>query len=103
MTLSSNLLGPSGPSNLLGPAGPTTPLKPEKEEPREFGDVTAARNNTYASVLKAMQEMEPVSNQRHTLRLSNPEYIDPETWSLADQKKAILSGQSQGRRVRGTW
>ena len=103
MTLSSNLLGPAGPSNLLGPAGPTTPLKPEKEEPREFGDVTAARNNTYASVLKAMQEMEPVSNQRHTLRLSNPEYIDPETWSLADQKKAILSGQSQGRRVRGTW
>lgn len=70
---------------------------------REFGDTTKTRSNIYQQVLEAAQSIEPVSNDRHTLRLTGVDYQDPDRVSKRDQKAAILGGLSRGRRLRGTW
>jgi DNA-directed RNA polymerase beta subunit len=70
---------------------------------REFGDVPATRQALFDNVLKAAQQIEPASNPRYTLALSNVKYAGPEQFSKADHKRAILSNQSLVRRLRGTW
>ena len=101
--LTPNLLEPST-NSLLSPAlEPNLNTQNLEEDFREFGDVDKTRQNIYNRVLQAAQSIEPVSNQRHTLRLSNVDYQDPDIFSKKDQKLAILSGLSQGRRVKGTW
>jgi hypothetical protein len=54
-------------------------------------------------VLQAIQEVEPVSDANHTLRLKNPRYVDPEHVSKKEHKEAVLQGETLGRRVKGTW
>jgi DNA-directed RNA polymerase subunit beta len=77
--------------------------EPEEEDFREFGDTAKTRTNIYTNVLQAARELEPISNQRHTLRLSGVDYQDPDSVSKRDQKAAILNGLTRGRRLRGTW
>jgi DNA-directed RNA polymerase subunit beta len=77
--------------------------KPEELDFREFGDTDATRKNIYDNVLSAANAIEPISNARHTLRLTNIEYADPDKVSKKQQKEAILNGISVGRRLRGTW
>jgi len=76
---------------------------PEGVTLREFGDTGALRKNVYGNVLGAMQNLPPVKNRTHTLKLTNPKYIDPEYRKPSEVKKAILSRGSLGRRVEGTW
>lgn len=82
-----------------------SPPAPEEPSPamRAFGDVDATRANIYRQVFDAAQNLAPVKNNAYTLQLKDPEYIDPERWSLAQQKEAILTGGNLGRRLRGTW
>lgn len=96
--LTPNLLESS--DNLLNLMAPITPMQPDF---REFGDVKSTRNRIYDNVLKATQNIEPISNDRYTLRLSNVKYMDPEQFSKKEQKAAILNGQTRGRRLGGTW
>jgi len=99
-------LEPVQPMQALQAMQPVQPMKakvPSIPEFREFGDTRATRKNIYDQVLAATQGVAPVSNQLHTLRLSGVEYIDPDSYSKKDQKQAILSGGSKGRRMRGTW
>lgn len=82
---------------------PATPAAPTGQPAfREFGDHANTRKLIFDNVLSATQGFEPVTNQRHTLRLSNVAYAGPETYSLADQKRAILARQTLGRELRGT-
>lgn len=94
--LSPDLLG--SPGSLLTPATPFT-----QPDFREFGDVDKTRSRIYDSVLSATQAIPPVSNEKYTLKLSDVNYIDPERYTKKDQKLAILNGQTQGRRLKGTW
>ena len=93
--------------NLLNP--PTGPLFADNPAPvkkpkyREFSDVDTMRQNIYDQVLDAANNVQPVSNQRHTLRLSGVQYIDPDKIGKKAQKEAILGGHTLGRRLRGTW
>lgn len=89
-------------TSLIAPSPPPAPAKP-KQQMREFGDVAATRSAIFDRVLDAAAQAPPVSNQTHTLRLTNLQYADPDRVSLADQKRAILGGQTVGRRLRGTW
>lgn len=89
-------------TSLIAPSPPPAPAKP-KQQMREFGDVNATRSAIFDRVLDAAAQAPPVSNQTHTLRLTNLQYADPDRVSLADQKRAILGGQTVGRRLRGTW
>lgn len=78
--------------------GSTKPLKM-----RDFGDHVAVRNAIYDNVLNATKAIEPMANTRHTLSLHDVDYADPEDYSLAKQKEALLAGKSLQRRIRGTW
>ena len=104
--LTPNLLEPSTPSLLSSaPITPPSPLPVTRPEDdfREFGDTTKTRSNIYQRVLEAAQAIEPITNERHTLRLTGVDYQDPDRVSKRDQKAAILGGLSRGRRLRGTW
>jgi DNA-directed RNA polymerase beta subunit/DNA-directed RNA polymerase beta' subunit len=74
-----------------------------EDDLRSFDDVSAIRNRVYENVLSAAQTLPDTANQRHTLRLSDVSYVDPERFSLKQQKEALLSGRTLGRRLRGTW
>jgi DNA-directed RNA polymerase subunit beta len=70
---------------------------------RSFGDSNATRDAIYENVLKAAQGIQPVSNTRYSLALTNPHWADREDVSISDRKKAILRGETLNRRLRGTW
>jgi DNA-directed RNA polymerase subunit beta len=96
-----SVLGPSEPLTLTGQAQPPAPAS--QPEYRRFGDAPATRRLLYDNVLKAAQQLEPVTNQRHTLALSDVRYEGPEHFSVAEQKNAILQRGTLGRMLRGTW
>lgn len=94
----------STPSLLSSPGQIASPVDTNNlQDFREFGDVRKTRTNIYQGVLNAAQQLQPISNDRHTLRVVDVDYQDPDVFSKAEQKQAILSGLSQGRRLRGTW
>lgn len=104
MTQGYNILGNDPLMAFPEPA--TTVSAPVYEAPanvRPFGDVDATRQGIYDSVFKAASTMKPVSNQMHTLRLRDVAWADPDRYSKADRKRAILAGETLGRRLRGTW
>lgn len=97
------LFRPPGPPPDPAPAGgPPLPPRPPRK-PRAFGDVAATRAAVFDSVLEAASNLEPVSNQRHTLRLSGVSWADPDRPTRAEHKAALLEGRTLGRRLRGTW
>lgn len=102
------LMAPGGPQ----PADQITPQRePEVEESvpspspqfRKFGDADTTRRLLFENTLAAAQAIEPVSNPRHTLALTDVGYHGPENFSIAEQKKAILSRGTLARPLRGTW
>lgn len=93
---------PDTPDSLLR-TPPARRAAPRQEQMRDFGDTRLTRQFIYDDVLKAVQEIEPLSNERHMLRLSNVNYIDPEKWTRKQQKQALLAGETVARRLRGTW
>lgn len=88
---------------------PPQPLAPRPQDPpptpemREFGDPYALRSRIFDGVLDAASKVQPLSDARHTLRLSNVRYGDPDHVSRAEHKKATLTGDTVGRRLKGTW
>ncbi len=84
----------SQPSQVLGSPAMTM---------RDFGDATAMRKLVYQNALTAAQGLKPYTNARHSLSLSKVDYADEGEFSLADQKNALLAGDSLYRRLRGTW
>lgn len=87
-------------SILPGQQGPD-PVAPV--DMTEFGDVAKIRQNIYNRALAAAQNLEPIKNANHTLRLVGVDYNDSGKYTKAQQKAAILSKKSLGRRIRGTW
>jgi DNA-directed RNA polymerase subunit beta len=67
---------------------------------RRFDDALGTRKRIYANILKEAAALPPVVNKKHTLRISNPAFEDPEDFSLKDQKDAILTGKTLSRRLR---
>lgn len=70
---------------------------------RNFGDAPTTRKLIFDNVFKAATALKPVQNQRHTLQLADVAYEGPEEYSKQDVKRAVLSGTSLTRRLRGTW
>lgn len=85
----------------------TQPIQPQsqysEEDSRDFLDTTKIRKNIYDRVLEATQNIGKLQNSRHTLELTDLNYIDDENIPLSKQKLAILSGKSLYRRLRGKW
>lgn len=92
------------PLSLLPESEPTVPSAwTNQPEHRRFGDTASTRKLLYDNVLQAAQSFAPISNQRHTLTLGDVRYAGPDSFSVADQKRAILNRGSLGRELRGTW
>ena len=72
-------------------------------ELRDFDDPIALRKQVYGRVLDAARNLPPLTNQRHTLQLTDVDYTDPGEFDLAEQKQAILERRSLGRQLKGTW
>jgi DNA-directed RNA polymerase beta subunit len=70
---------------------------------RAFGDVDATRRAIYEQALHEVQNYQPLANTKYVLELADPAYEGPETYTKADEKRALLEGRSLGRRLRGTW
>jgi DNA-directed RNA polymerase beta subunit/DNA-directed RNA polymerase beta' subunit len=102
---SDDIAQPKLPHSLVADLLPKPEPKPEPEPVvlRDFGDAKATRKNIYDNVLKAAQKIEPVSNNRYSLHLSDVHYADPDHFPLSVDKEAILTGKSLQRRLRGTW
>lgn len=85
-----------GRDDILSPAAP-------KLELRDFDKPHQVRKLIYGNVLHAARNIRPLTNQSHTLTLTNVDYDEPGEYSKQEQKRAILSGESLGRRLKGTW
>lgn len=53
-------------------------------------------------MLEAGRKIAPAENSRYRLTLSDVDYVGPDTFPVADHKKALLTGQTLSRRLVGT-
>lgn len=90
-----------GPSLIKVAIGDLTP--PQPVDYRDFTDAAKTRQYVYDSVLGEVNKMEPIGNDRYTLQLHNAQYQDPDVYSKREQKRALLTGETIGRRIKGTW
>lgn len=68
---------------------------------RALDDTKTIRSKIYDNVMKSASTIEPLQNSFHTLSVTDVGYEGPDNYSLLDQKKAILSGNSLMRRLKG--
>lgn len=98
---------PADPSILTGlsSSSPSTSLpsapKPTVPAFRHFGDAATTRGMIFDNVMAAAQKLEPVSNTRHSLHIENPRWTGPADYTIAQQKQAVLSRGTLGRRLTG--
>lgn len=70
---------------------------------RDIGDIAATRQAIFDNVRTAANSYAPISNQRYSLQLADVDYDGPDTFTAQDEKRAIIRGETLGRRLRGTW
>lgn len=96
-----DLLAPTpGQDDLLEPAAPDLNLETPH---RKFGDADAMRSAIFDNVLEAAKAKYPIENSKHQLHLENLHYTQTKPYTLAEQKKAILSGRSLTNPLYGDW
>lgn len=81
----------------------SAPFPAPQDQPRAFGDVAGTRQNIFNNALQSAQSIEPIKNDLYTLQLSDVAYDGPEMFTKAEHKKAVLTGNSLARKLRGTW
>jgi DNA-directed RNA polymerase subunit beta len=91
-----SVLSSSTPEKLDKPAQPPVTF-------RNVTDTSATRKLLYDNVLGAINSIGPLQNARHTLTIHDADYADPEDFSIAQEKDALLSGKTLSRRIRGVW
>ena len=70
---------------------------------RSFDDIHLTRQAVFGGIQAAASALPPLSNQRHTLSLSDVGWDDPEeTKSIKRQKQAILKGETLSRGLKAT-
>jgi DNA-directed RNA polymerase subunit beta len=82
-----------------------SPPPPVKAPPklRRLDDHVETRKRIFDNVFKEVSELAPMENDRHILRLKDPEWVDPDRITIAQRKEALLKGHTLARRIRGKW
>lgn len=70
---------------------------------RTIGDIDKERDAIFHTVLEQASNLEPVSNSRYTLSLSDVKYTGPQVPTKAEHKKALMSNAYLTRKLWGTW
>lgn len=87
------------------PANKMVGLVPSMQAPsmRGFDDIKATRAAIFNGVQTAASSLQPLSNQRHTLSITDVGWGDPEEVKpIKTQKEAILKGETLSRGLKGT-
>ena len=69
----------------------------------DYTDYNSVRQLVFDKVKDAVGASFPINNTQYTLKLDNLKYSGPESFSIADQKKAILQNSTLARRLTGRW
>jgi len=70
---------------------------------RSFTDYDQVRKNIFSAAIKGLKHKFPVENDRFRLELSDLSYPEKQSFSISEQKKALLSGRSISVPLTGTW
>lgn len=87
----------------LVPSLPDSSPAVEAPPGRAIDNPAEARDAVFNSALEAVSNMQPATSKGFTLRVVNPHYIDPPGVHPKEVKRALLTGGTIGRRMRGTW
>jgi DNA-directed RNA polymerase beta subunit len=77
------------------------PITPKDVTLRDPMDFASLRESIYNETVSAVQKSFPQSYGGIRMEVDKLEYVDPPTYDLAAQKKAILGNKYLGRRLRG--
>lgn len=77
------------------------PIVPQGVTLREFDDPAAARKGIYDGTLEALKTRFPLENKSYRLELSNVRYTGPQSFTLAQQKQALLTDKNLHTPVTG--
>ena len=75
----------------------------EEKDLLDYTDSESVRKAVFNRAQEAVESGFPVANDRHGIRVTDVKYDGPETFSKADQKRAILENRSLSRKLTGTW
>jgi DNA-directed RNA polymerase beta subunit len=92
--------------SVLPSVEPPQPLPLQPVAPithRAFGDNKTMRESIFNNVLDTLSKAYPIENTRYRLELKNVGLDSKDSFSLAEQKKAILQGKSLERKITGEW
>ena len=102
--------GPSSAAQYIAASGSANILSADSklkdfdsDDFRNLGDVDQARKAIFDRALQAASHMEPISNNRYTLSLSNVKYTGPDKVTKAEHKKAIMQNSYLSRKMYGDW
>lgn len=73
------------------------------DELLDYNDYPKVRQNFQDRMKAAVETAFPIGNDRYTLTVSDLNYRGQDTYSLKEQKKAILEGRSLDRKLVGKW
>ena len=70
---------------------------------RSFDDIKTTRSAIFGGIQAAASSLQPLSNQRHTLSVTDVGWADPDEFKpIKKQKEAILKGSTLSRGLQGT-
>jgi DNA-directed RNA polymerase beta subunit len=70
---------------------------------RAVDDLDAMRNNIFSGIESAVKTRYPVANETHELVLRDLEWDNKQKFGPKEQRRALLEGQTLGRKLYGTW
>lgn len=81
------------------------PIRPAVQESDlyEFGNPDHMRTTLADKTMSALSTAYPLENQKYRLEIQSPKWDGPDRWSLRDQKRAVMRGETLERKLTGTW
>lgn len=70
---------------------------------RAFDDVDTTRKLIYSDALSALSKRFPIEDNDYRLELANAHYAGPQSFTMQQQKKALMRGRRLQTPIKGTW
>ena len=83
--------------------GALSPVVDPEQDSYDLTDFPKVRQLTMASVKDAIGKRFPIQNEKHTLHVDNLSYENDKPFTLKEQREALMTGGTLGKRLRGSW